>query len=73
MDPTGKSVHMHNIRHSGGRYIMIHCNSINFRVMKEATLNGYGVVWFDEGAIANILSFRRIREKYPVCYETKGN
>ena len=29
------------------------------------------MVWFDEGVIYKILSFSRIWEKYPVCYDTK--
>ena len=41
--------------------------------MHESTLIGYGEVWFDEGTIAKILSFSRIREKYIVPYDTKGN
>ena len=41
--------------------------------MKEANLKGYGTVWFDKGAVNNILSFISIREKYPISYDTKGN
>ena len=52
---------------------MIHYNAVNRRVTNEATLKDYGTVWFDEGVIAKILSFGRIREKYPVRYDPKGN
>ena len=61
-----------NIRHNGGSYIIIYCNDGNRRVTKESTLIGYVSVWFYEGAIANILSFIRIRNKYTVRYDTKG-
>ena len=52
---------------------MIHCNNGNSRVTKEATLKRFRTVWFDECKVFNILSFRRIREKHPVCYDTNGN
>ena len=61
-----------DIRHTGGRYTTIHYNSEKHRVMKEATLKGYGTLWFDEGAIANIISFSRIRENYHIFYDTEG-
>jgi hypothetical protein len=32
-------------------------------------LPGYGTVWYDSGAIANILSLKRIRNKYKVQYQ----
>ena len=41
--------------------------------MKEAKLKGYGTVWFDKGAVENILFFIRIREKYPISYDTKSS
>ena len=62
-----------NIRHSRGTYIKIHCNTKNRHVTKEYTLRGFGTVWFDEGAIANILPFSSIREKHPIRYDTEGN
>ena len=33
-------------------------------------LKGYGPVWYDPYGIANILSFKRVREKYEVQYES---
>ena len=63
---------LYNMRHADGRYITIICNAGNLRVMKEAILKGCGAVWFDEGAISNILSFSRIRYNYPFRYDTKG-
>ena len=62
-----------NICHTGRRYITIHSNYGMIRVTKEATLKGYGTVWFDEGAITNILSLGSIRGKYSVRYDTEGN
>ena len=64
---------LHNILHARRRYITINCNARKHWFSKESTLKGYGIMWFDKGAIANILSFRRIREKYPVSYDTEGN
>ena len=61
------------IRHSWGRYIAIHCNYGKRRVMREETIKVYGTVWYDKMAIINILYFRKIREKYPVRYDTKGD
>ena len=62
-----------NIRHARGRYITTCCNSGNCCTTKKSTLKGYGMVWFDEGAIINILSFSTNMENYPVLYDTKGN
>ena len=45
----------------GGRYITIHCNFVKRRVTKEATLKVCRTVWFDEGAISNIICFISIR------------
>ena len=64
---------VHNTCHSGGIYITINCNTRKIRVTKEYTPKGYGVVWFDEGDIANILSFIRIWDKYSIRYDTKRN
>ena len=72
-DVFGNPRLVQNIRHTVGHYITIHCNSVNRRVMEEATLKGYGTAWFDEVAISNILSYSRIRYKYPVHYETEVN
>ena len=53
-----------NIRHDGGRYIAIQCNDRKRRITKESTLKVYGKMLFDDGAVATILSFNIIREKY---------
>ena len=62
-----------NICHSGRSYIAFHLNARKCRVMKESILEGYGTVWFDQGAITNILSFSGIGQNYPVRYDTEGN
>ena len=59
------------IRHSSVSYITIHCNYGKLRVIREATIKVYGTVWYNKMAITNILYFRKIREKYPVRYDTK--
>ena len=70
MDPAGQSSTVdvlsnprmvQNIRHAGGKYIMIQCNYGNLRITKESNLKGYRVVCFYKGAITNILYFIRIR------------
>ena len=33
-------------------------------------LRGYVTVWYDPHGIANIFSFKRVREKYDVWYES---
>ena len=62
---------VNNICHYSGSYINIRCNTVKRCGTKEVTLKGYKEVWFDEGAITTILSFGRIREKYPVRYDTE--
>jgi hypothetical protein len=40
----------------------------------RATVKNYGDVWFDQRAITNILSLKKVREKYAVTYDgTKGS
>ena len=62
-----------NICHARGCYIMICCNSGKHYAMQEVTLKGYGTVWYDKGAIYNILYSRNIRETHTVIYYNKGN
>jgi hypothetical protein len=33
----------------------------------------YGTVWFNPRAIANILSLKRVRQKYAVAYKVKAD
>ena len=41
--------------------------------MKEESHKGYSMVWYKEESINNILYFIKIKEKYPIRYDTKGN
>jgi hypothetical protein len=60
--------------HESGRSINIHCNAGTRRITQVGTLKNYGEVWFSENAIANILSLSRVKERYPVKYDsTAGN
>jgi hypothetical protein len=60
--------------HESGKSINIHCNAGTSCVTKVGTLRKYGEVWYNENAIANILSLARVKERYPVKYDsTNGN
>ena len=58
-----------NICHTNARYINIHCNSGMHRLTKEATLKSYVTVWFDKGAISNILHFHHLQQRFLVQYD----
>ena len=50
---------------------------IHFNARTEVTnlvgaLLGYGPVWFDPKAIANVLSMKLVKEKYHVTYDGNG-
>jgi hypothetical protein len=36
----------------------------------QATLPGYGMVWFDPNGIANILSLSNVKKKYRVTFDS---
>ena len=57
-----------DIRYAGGRYITIHCNFGSRRCTMQSTLHGFGTMWFDEGGIAKILSFAKVRKEYELWY-----
>ena len=57
-----------DVRYAGVRYITIHCNARSSQCTREATLPGFGVVWFNEGGIANILSFSKFNKYYDLQY-----
>jgi hypothetical protein len=60
--------------HESGRSININCNAGTRRITQVGTLKNYGEVWFNENAIADILSLLRVKERYPVKYNsTAGN
>ena len=49
----------------------IHCNAGSCLTHLIGDLPGYGTVWYDLKAIANILSLRRVRDKYHITYDSK--
>lgn len=57
-----------NIRESGSS-MKVNCNAGSRVTTKVGELEGYGTVWYDPQGIANILSFKRVREKYAVAYD----
>ena len=48
----------------------IHCNAGSRHTNLIGDLPGYGTVWYDPDAIANILSLRRVRDRYHVLYDS---
>jgi hypothetical protein len=60
-----------NIRNAG-RIISIHCNAGSTRVSEIGTLKNYGDVWFSKSAISNILSLSKLKERYPVTYDSSA-
>jgi hypothetical protein len=56
--------------HESGKSINIHCSAGTRRVTKVGTLRNYGEVWYNENAIANILSLAQVKECYPVKYDS---
>jgi hypothetical protein len=58
-----------NIRYAG-KSINIHCNAGTSIAIQVGTLKNYGEVWFNPNVIVNILSLARVKEKYPVRYDS---
>lgn len=58
-----------NIRESTGT-MTVHCNAGSRTTNLVGDLAGYGTVWYDPLAIANILSLKRVRDKYHVLYDS---
>ena len=48
----------------------IHCNAGSRMTHLVRDLPGYGTVWYDPKAIANILSLRRVRDRYHITYDS---
>jgi hypothetical protein len=60
--------------HESGRSMTIHCNAGSRHVTLVGTLRNYGEVWYCKYAITNILSLAKVKERYPVKYDSKqGN
>jgi hypothetical protein len=60
-----------NIR-DAGKSIKVHCNAGTSIVTQVGTLKNYGEVWFNKKAIANILSLAKVKERYPVHYDSEN-
>jgi hypothetical protein len=58
-----------NIRLSSGS-LKVHCNAGTKIVRHVATLRNYGMVWFNEDGIANILSMSLMSKRFPVRYDS---
>ena len=60
-----------NIRRSNAR-MNIRCNAGQRTVTMVGDLPGYGTVWYDPKSIANILSLKRVTEKYHVAFDSEN-
>ena len=49
----------------------VHCNAGRRTTNLVGDLPGYGTVWYDAKAIANILSLKRVKSKYHVLFDSK--
>jgi hypothetical protein len=58
-----------NIREPG-KSISIHCNAGTIRVSQVGMLKKYGEVWYNEFDIANILYMSKVKDTYPVNYDS---
>ena len=48
----------------------VHCNAGSRLTNLISDLPGYGTVWYDPKAIANILSLWRVRDRYHISYDS---
>ena len=60
-----------NVRESD-QVLTVHCNAGARKTRMVGDLPGYGTVWLDPQGIANILSLRRVKEKYHVAYDSSA-
>ena len=58
-----------NIRRSS-EGMRVHCNAGSRLTNLIGDLPGYGTVWYDPKAIANILSLQRVRDHYHITYDS---
>ena len=61
-----------NIRRVKDR-MRIQCNAGTHVTNLIGDLPGYGPVWFDPRAIANVLSLKMVKEKYRIEYDSNGD
>ena len=60
-----------NIRRSA-EGMRVHCNAGSRLTNLIGDLPGYGTVWYDPKAIANILSLRQVRKQYHITYDSSS-
>ena len=58
-----------NIRRSS-EGMRIHCNAESHLTNLIGDLPGYGTIWYDPKAIANILSLRQVQNHYHITYDS---
>jgi hypothetical protein len=58
-----------NVCESSGS-MAVHCNAGQRNTNLVGDLDGYGTVWYDPEAIANILSLKKVKEKYHVAHSS---
>ena len=56
--------------HDAKKELSLHCNAGVTTVDKVGDLPGYGMVWFYEDGIANILSLNNVKKNYHVTYNS---
>eukprot|EP00536_Pseudo-nitzschia_multiseries_P002667 jgi/Psemu1/5973/gm1.5973_g len=56
--------------HPEGRKVQIHCNAGVVIVDMVEELPGFGIVWFQEGGMANILSLSSVSDQYCITLDT---
>lgn len=61
-----------NIREAP-RVMKIQCNAGYKEVAQIGHLSGYGDVWFDKNAVANILSLGRVTKRFKVTFKSAGS
>ena len=60
------------ILHANVCHIVIQCNAGLWTLTKEDIITGFGRVWFNEGGITSVLSFRKVNKKHDVRYYYDG-
>ena len=56
--------------HRTAKGMCIHCNAGSHLTNYVGDLPGYGTVWYNPKAIANILSLRQVHNRYHIMYDS---
>ena len=62
---------MRDMRYASGRFIRVHYNAGTRTTRTEATLPGFGTIWFYGRCIANILYLSKVKYKLCVMYNSE--